>query len=227
VDDAQVTYSLGGVNCQLGQASGKINAPSGLGIQLGFFRQDYLAASETADIESGEKKEISVQLHPVKEMKADAKKLVSGSLQPLSANESVVIILRRVKEKPTDPEFTAIAEYRNTPVGISLAPGTYEADIQLMVNEETVIPKKKECAKKIGPVCIGTIRVPEITMPAPYPWGGYKGEITVTTANLMKDNVIFKAIRFPPPAEAEDLEKLGSIEEVSRQNSILLRPDFR
>ncbi|MGV8140898.1 MAG: hypothetical protein ACP5NW_00490, partial [Candidatus Woesearchaeota archaeon] len=174
--------------------------------------------------ESGEEKYVSYTL-------------ANGS-ESLSGNDSVIITLNMQSFSPLAEPYSSSAilskTYGINKTTLTLAPGVYAVNIQLLDHRGVVIPKecKFVCTKYDGDECEEGERIPESDIPIqPAQLGGISFEnrtlFYISPEDLMSDNVLeFQIIRLPNPTCFEDIDDTSDIGSISEKYKTILLPRF-
>ena len=161
----------------------------------------------------------------------------------LNEKESASVTLTRINEEG-ELYFSTVANYeRNQKESseIQIAPGTYTADANLILNQRIVIPEKQKCVKKgifgdqecftIPKVDFGEKSTPGQER---FPEGGLKLNITLSTNDLENhDTIVLYAVStdiasVPEQERAvEDVDQIGKVEDYSKTYQLALQPTFQ
>ena len=246
VNDANVLYTLIGESCYIGltAADGTLTEkfPVGIGGYVNIVKDRYIGKFAEFDPKPDASDTVNIDVQPIYTKKLIVKKknvaktaqgwqFVDTPLE-LSDKESASVALNRIKEE-NEIDFPSIANYEGTqkePSEIELAPGTYAADITLVLNEKIVIPEKEKCSGAIIKECY---KVPKIEFDKNFPEGGLKTNITITPNDLSKGTIVLYVVSIDlasvPEQErvVEDLDQMGKIEEYSNTYKSALQPIFQ
>lgn len=256
IEGAQVFYKVIDESCYIGQTLSPLieKFPVALGGVLSIVKDNYIGKSVDFAAEPDVEQSLDIDLQPVytKNLiikKKNVKKGADGwafedAPVDLTDKEYAFITLRRV-DSGSEQEFSSIASYygKEEPTQIELAPGTYEAEASLILNQKIVIPERQECERVriIGIIPVGECyTIPPIDFgkgategQENFPSGGLKTTFTITQNQLANNqNVVFYVLNFDiagiPENErvVEDLDVLENIEENSNTYRTSLQPTF-
>ena len=164
----------------------------------------------------------------------------------LTAKESATISLTRVNDNG-ELDFSSAAQYTGQQTEkstIEIAPGNYEADITLLLNEKIVIPAQRKCPCVLWTgICAKRecYDLPEIDFSKgaaagseKFPSGGLKPKISISPENLKDSNTIIlyavsvDLLNVPlDKRDVEDANEIGKVEEYSTTYQTALTPEFK
>jgi hypothetical protein len=249
--DVKITYSVSGEGCYMGSTneSGILTTkfPTGtIGGLLSFAKEGYLSKSMLFDA-GAEKKSISVQLDPLFEknvvirkknlVKTGGKwKFVDKAVDLYDEEQAILTLVR--KSPLEEQEYSAATEFTGSqaePSKIEIAPGDYEATINVLLYKDLVIPEKKvhKDGGLFGEDIDYTLPGQRFSNESPYLSGGLKLDISISPADLQKYNtIVFYAVGQDLPSVPEqerdiyDLEQIGKYEKYAEVYATLLEPTF-
>lgn len=251
LSDAQVFYTIADESCLIGATfqDGTLTErfPVGVGGVANIVKSGYVGKAIELDTELDADALVSAELQPVYSKKVIIRKKsmvktpqgwqFADSAIDLDEKESATVIMTRTGEE-NELDFSSAATYSKEPADIEIAPGNYEADISLMLNERIVIPESEKCAG-IFPIrkceTIPKIDFGERATPGEerFPEGGLKLNITIGADELMNSNAIVLyavAIDIANVPEQdrviEDIEQISRIEEYSNSYKDALQPAY-
>ncbi|HLD42503.1 MAG TPA: hypothetical protein VJB08_00765 [Candidatus Nanoarchaeia archaeon] len=199
IDDVAVSYGIEAEQCSISSTDGAANLPSVAGGTLSFSKEGYVTNTTRATVLCDANRAIDarcedpsvicsgetlrVELEPYRTVKVMVEKArhmrIDGSWQfdwikvPLEQYDYAMIQLQHLKDDPSDPDLDPVfALYNDStgPVEISIAPGNYQIDIDLMYQlpnaERTNVVFQGQTYKKDGGVFGDDVRV--TTEPIPY-----------------------------------------------------------
>ena len=250
IKDANVLYTLIGESCYIGLtgADGTLTEkfPVGIGGYVNIVKDGYIGKVAEFDPKPDASDTININVQPIYTKKLIVKKknvvktpqgwqFVDMPLE-LNAKEYASITLNRLKEE-NELDFPSIANYegqqegqQKEPSEIELAPGTYVADVTLVLNEKIVIPEKEKCEGTIIEECY---TVPKVEFGDNFPEGGLKTNITITPNDLSKGTIMLYVVSIDlasvPEQQRviEDLDQIDKIEEYSNTHKSALQPIFQ
>lgn len=249
--DVKVVYSVAGETCYIGSTTqnGTLTAkfPTGaVGGVVSFMKEDYLTKSRLFDAGT-EKKTVEMELEPIveKNVVIKKKKLVkSGDSWNfvdqafyLDKEEQAILTLTR-NSRLEEQEYTTVAEFtgkQTQPSKINIAPGNYEATINLMLYKDLAIPEKQvhKDGGWFGDDVDYTLPGMSFSSERPYLSGGLNLNITISSRDLQNhDTIVFYAISADlasVPQQDRDIIDVGQMskyEEYSRVYSTSLEPTF-
>jgi hypothetical protein len=163
-----------------------------------------------------------------------------NNAEPISGNDSVIISLTKKSFNALDEPFGSSAmisqQYGVNEATLTLAPGVYSVNIQLLDYNGVFIPKecKPVCTeyKSNGKDCKTYTYIPESDIVIrPAPWGGISFEnktlFYVSPEDLVGDNMLeFHIIRMPNPKCIDDMNDISKIGTVSEKYKTVLLPRF-
>jgi len=242
LDDVQIGYTCAGESCFIGTTSEgtlKTKFPICINGIVSYLKEDYLGYSGQFSTKLGVKNSLSAALDTFKYKKFEIKKkkivksagwTLIDSAVDLDANEQALLTLTR-KGTVNEEEYQAIAELNEgayNPEELKLVPGEYAIDIQLILNEMTVIPEDERC-EDTGWGDEECYTIPQVDFEN-FPNGGLKLNYTFTAADLEKDTITFYAVSpdiagIPESGRViEDLEQMNKVEEYSNMYEEQLNP---
>jgi len=267
IDDVQIIYTLIDEDCFIGSTDGEgtltESFPIGVGGVVNTIKENYIGRSVEFDPKLDLESSLTVKLQPIytKNVVVKKKNVVkrfipgTGYVQEwnfkdialdLSDKESAIITLTRINDEG-ELDFSSVALYEGQQEGnslIELAPGEYEADISLTLNEKIIIPESRSCecvidvkvfcAKK---VCFDS---PELDFgkgstsgQEQFNAGGLKLKFRISSDDLVNnDNIVLYVVNIDlagvPEAsrDIDDINQLNNIEEYSSTYQVALQPDF-
>lgn len=256
LDDVQVTYTVIGETCFIGTTDedGSLTAkfPTGaIGGVVHFLKNDYLKKALPFDANTGEKN-IDVKIEPIKTKNVviKKKKIVKTQNgwqfrnQPLDLDpkEEAIIILTR-NSPLQDEEYVTAALFsvnQQEPSEIDIAPGSYEATINVLLKDALVIPEREiEIGDNIlTDLLVGgkdyTIPATEFSEENPFLSGGLKLNVTLSADDLeAHDTIVFYVVStalqdIPEELRViEDLQQSTKIEYYSNVYKLALKPTFQ
>ena len=268
LSEVQVVFSAGEESCFIAETASDLNTklPIAYGGLLTFIKQDYVSTSVPVDTSEEGNTNIRVKMEQLDDVIVSVKKkkvakcfagiCYPGSSFPsisaetgwifkahpsyeLNNNEEAVVTLKRISD--TDEEFTTgFSITGNEEKTIRIAPGIYEIDIQLILNEELKIPAEIRC-QEIKKGIIGEKKDKECflineTIFDVFPSGGLNFNTNETYWEL-KPNNLYKAnkITFFAASNAlnevpenlrviEDIQQMNKIETISKEHKAELSP---
>lgn len=248
VQDAQVVYTVAGESCFLGVTNedGELATPFPTGVIGGVVNAiatDHVG--KATEFTPGDKLEIvNVDMSPVIEKKVkvmkkpvvnDGKWTFQNVPMELQPNEYAIVSLTR-ETAPGEEEFSTFAEYPSedgeAPT-MFIAPGEYQADITLQLQERVVIPSERRC-QTIGGFfgdkqCVD---FPEIDFAGEsaeplYLAGGLTTGITIPTIGFDEaETIVFYVVAPDLPTKIEDLDHTQDFERYSKAYRFALQPTF-
>ena len=257
VDDAQILYTVTGESCFIGATNEngilKEKFPVGIGGFVNVVKDGYIGKAVEFDPKISNDASLKVELQPIYTKKVIVKKknvvktqqgwqFVNSPLD-LSNKESATVTLTRIKGE-NEFEFSSVASYEGQQKETSemeIAPGTYAADITLLLNEKIVFPERKICFKKGifgGKECETTPRIDFGERATPgeerFPEGGLKLNFTINPNDLENSNTIvlyvvsIDIVDVPEQQRViEDYNQVGKTEEYSNTYQLALQPTLQ
>ncbi len=251
LDGVKVTYSVAGESCYIGNTNedGILidKFPTGAaGGVVTFVREDYLSKSKIFDA-GAEERSIAVELEPIieKNIIVKKKKLVKSGNRwnfvdnavELDDDEQAILTLTR-KNKIEEQEYSTVAEFtgRQTEPGkLDIAPGEYEATINLLLYKDLTIPEK---TVEIDGGWFGddeeyTLPGQKFSSETPYLSGGLNLDVKISSRDLQDYNtIVFYAVSQDLQSVPEqnrdiyDLQVVGKYDQYSKVYSTALEPTF-
>ncbi len=179
IPNTLIYYSVTGESCLVGTTDQKgiltSSFPQGtVGGVLLVSHQDYIGKSAVFDAGLVSAQTLDIELEPLHTLKLRVEKrkftklsdwVIESGTAPLARNEKAVVILTR-KPADTEEEHTVFSEFAGHTQSeefpnITIAQGTYEANIQLISNDIVAIPKSEACGSFLG-FDVGCTEIPEI-----------------------------------------------------------------
>ncbi len=255
IDDAQVLYTIIDESCFIGATNSdgvlKEPFPVGVGGVVNVIKDGYIGKSAEFDPKIKTEVAFKVELQPIYEKKLIVKKKNVAKTQqgwqfvnlPVDLNnkESATIALIRISDEG-ELDFSSIANYQvQQETDLEIAPGSYVADINLILDDRIIIPEKQKCVNKNifgDKECFTTPKIDFGERASPgqerFPEGGLKLNLTINANDLEKYNTIVLyavSIDFANVPEqsrvVEDIEQMGKIEEYSIIYQLALSPTFQ
>lgn len=257
LNEAQVLYKVGDESCYIGQTLSPLveRFPVAVGGVLSVSKDSYIGKYVNFSPEADVEKSLDVELQPVYTKNAIIRKInvtktngrwvFTNNREDLTNNELAFITLRRVGAE-NEQEFSSIASYKGgeQPTQIDIAPGIYEVEGSLILNERIVVPEREACSciidTPIGCASENCYTIPEIDFgkdatpgEEQFPSGGLKTRFTISPNRLANnENIVFYVLNINiagiPQSQrvVEDLDELGKIEEYSTIYRTNLQPTF-
>ncbi|MAG91727.1 hypothetical protein CMO83_03560 [Candidatus Woesearchaeota archaeon] len=257
IDDAQVLYTLIDESCFIGStlADGTLKEkfPIGVGGVVNLIKDNYIGKAVEFDAKIDSELSLDAEITPIFTKKVIIKKKnVVKTLQgwqfvdaplDLSSKEHAIVTLLRISDG-TELDFSSVAQYQGQqqPSEIEIAPGTYAADITLMLNERIVIPESEKCYRDPKKLFLGKkcFTIPEIDFgerstpgQEQFSEGGLKLNLTFDANDLQNNDVIvlyvvsYDIAGVPQEQRVvEDLDQLGKVEEYSTTHKNVLQPTY-
>jgi len=247
LEGVMVYYNCGDESCFIGETKIKDNEavletkfPICAGGKITFTKPDYLGYSKFLSTEVDKEMSLSltklepfeyknIEIKKKKIVKQDNSWIFNNNALELSSKEQAIIMLERIG-KNGDEEFSTVAEYtgnQNELSKLRIVPGKYKVNIQLILNDEVIIPKEV----KIFPLST----LPEIKL-SPFLAGGLVfDETTSWNANSIADynNIEFYSLYIDIPGIPEserkhdDMNEMNKIEVYSKNYRASLEPVLR
>lgn len=256
VDGAQVLYAVIDESCFIGatNAEGALkNAfPVAAGGVVNIVRDGFIGKAVEFDAKLNSEAALKIGIQPIYTKKLIVKKKnVAKTPQgwqfidmpvDLSDRESAMITLTRVNDEG-ELDFSSVAAYeinQKEPSEIEIAPGSYAADISLILDQHIIIPEKQKCVKKNIFGDKECFTIPKVdfgrkstTGQERFPEGGLKLNFTASPGDLESHNVVVLYVisiglaNVPEQDRViEDAEQMGKIEEYSNTYQMALQPVF-
>ncbi|MBI2559096.1 hypothetical protein HYW20_07280 [Candidatus Woesearchaeota archaeon] len=253
VEDAQVLYTVTGESCFIGSTNGdgilNENFPVAVGGVANILGEEYIGKAVEFDAKAEADASLRVSLNPIYTKKAVVKKKnvvktpqgwrFTSNAVDLNSKEAATITLTRVSDG-TELEFSSIVHYEGKAEETEIAPGTYTAEGNLILNQKIVIPEKEICfAKGIfgGKECQKTPRIDfgerQASGDEQFPEGGLKLNFTISPEDLEKsDTVVFYVVSIDianvPEQQRviQDSNQIGKIDYYSKTYQMALQPTF-
>ncbi len=257
VDDAQILYTIIDESCFIGATNqdGVLTEkfPVAVGGVVNIVKDGYIGKAAEFEPRINRNDLLKVEVQPIYTKKVIVKKknvvkTINGwqfvsAPADLSNRESATITLTRVNDE-NELGFSSIANYEGQQKDqseLEIAPGSYTADIQLILNERIVLPEKEKCVKKNIFGAKECFTIPKIDFgekASPgqerFPEGGLKLNITFNPKDLENfDTIVLYAVSLdianvPEQQRAvEDIEQMGKIEDYSKIYQLALQPSFQ
>ncbi|MBI2649742.1 hypothetical protein HYX04_00335 [Candidatus Woesearchaeota archaeon] len=254
VDDAHVLYTIIDESCFIGSTdSGGIlteRFPVAVGGAVSIVKDSYIGKAIEFDTKLNADGSLKASIQPIyiKNLVIKKKNVVktsqgwqfSNAPADLSSKESATVTLTRVSSE-NELDFSSVASYEGQSTEMEIAPGTYAADITLVLDERIVIPEKQKCVKKgiFGEKeCFTIPKVDFGEKSAPgqekFPEGGLKLNFTIKPSDLENHGtLVLYAVSIgladvPEQSRViEDIEQIGKIEDYSRIYQVALQPTFQ
>ncbi|MBS3130795.1 hypothetical protein J4212_00025 [Candidatus Woesearchaeota archaeon] len=246
--NVQVAYSVAGETCFIGSTneSGTLAAkfPGGaVGGVLQLRGQDYL--SKSVPFEPSAEKTVNERIGKIKEMKfiVQKKKLSKGgdawilnnNPVSLNADEAATVIVRRLGslEEQEHQDAATYSQSQPSASAIRLAPGDYELQVIVTSPDGINIPERKKKIESFFDEKTVTIPGLSILSGQEYIFAGFNSKISVSAADLSKNELIFYAVEpsirdIPEGARTmEDFNEISNIEYYSGVYKQSLRPKFQ
>ena len=224
LEGVRVSYKCGVNECVLGETSeGEYRSkfPNCVGGELILSKEGYGVYREPWDTLDAEFRSITANIEPFRNLNLgfkildlDSNDQVLGE-RDLKLNEEVFLQLSRRNDVFGGVDESDGWSYDGSEeVGIDLVPGNYNANIDLVLNEErTLAPQNINGFDADGGI-IENILLGHVEL-----------EITITENQLENGNVIFKALAIEP-LTAGDISRAYEMEDVVNSNEALLQPEF-
>lgn len=251
LDDVKVAYSVSGETCYIGNTdeNGSLTAkfPTGtVGGIVTFLKDDYLTKSELFD--AGDKERtLETELEQIVEKNFVVKKkkiikngdtwnFVDESFD-LDDEEQAILTLTRYSNL-NEQEYSTVAEFTGKQTKqnkVDIAPGNYEATINLLLYKDLVIPEKNVHKEGglLGKDIDYTTPGVEFGNETPYLSGGLDLNVSISSEDLQNYNtIVFYAISADLESVPEqnrdiaDLEQINKYEQYSEVYSNSLKPTF-
>ncbi|MBI1935735.1 hypothetical protein HYS31_04820 [Candidatus Woesearchaeota archaeon] len=254
IENAQVLYTVTGESCFIGptEGDGALNErfPVGIGGVVNIVADGYIGKGVEFDPQIGIDSALKVELQPIytKEIvvkKKNYAKTLNGwefvnEPESLSDKETATVSLARIGDE-NELEFSAFADYyggQKEKSEMEIAPGNYEANINLLLNKRIVIPEQTRhywvlFVKKS--YTVPAVDFGENAKPGQeqFPSGGLKLNITISPDDLKNHGkIVLYAVNvdiagIPEQQRViEDLEQMGQIEKLSGLYQVALQPSF-
>ena len=254
IDDANVLYTVTGESCFIGstnsEGSLKERFPVAVGGFVNVVKDRYIGKAVEFDPKLKSDDSLKVEPQPIYTKKLIVKKKnIAKTPQgwqfydapvDLSNRESATVTLARINDE-NELEFSSLAVYENQqPAEIEIAPGTYNADITLILDQRIVIPEQQRCVRKgiLGDKeCFTIPKVDFGEKSAPgqerFPEGGLKLNLSFNPNDLASsDTIVLYAVStdiagVPEQQRViEDVEQINKVEEYSKIYQLALQPTF-
>lgn len=255
VDDANVLYTIIDESCFIGSTGAegtlKEKFPVAVGGVVNIVKEGYIGKAVEFDPQLKVDSKLKVEVNPLQTKKVIVRKKnviktpqgwqFSNAASDLGQKESATATLTRANGEG-ELDFSSVAIYDGKETAeIELAPGTYYADISLILDERIVVPEKQKCFKKdiFGDkecFTIPKIDFGEKASPGQerFPSGGLKTNLTINGNDLEKyETIVFYVVSIdlasvPEQARTiEDIEQINKIEEYSAIYQLALQPTFQ
>ena len=256
VEDAQVLYRIIDESCYIGSTDkdGMMSEkfPVGVGGLISVLRDSYVGKAVEFNPSLDEDAKLKVDLAPIYTKKLVIQKKNVVKTQDgwqfidvpidLSEKETATVTLNRIS-KDNELEFSTIGSLEGSAqdATIDIAPGTYSAEGNLLLNQKIVIPEKKKCVKKNifgAKECYTIPKVDFAEKAAPgeekFPEGGLKLNFTIKAKDLENHGtIVFYLVSadiagIPEPNRViEDIEQMNKIEQYSKTYQAVLQPAFK
>ncbi|MEK6943584.1 MAG: hypothetical protein AABX00_05970 [Nanoarchaeota archaeon] len=260
IQDAQVVYTVGDETCFIGTTDEtgtvKEKFPIAAGGAVSVSKENFIGKYVDFDAQLDADSSLSVKLKPIttKNIIVRKKSIVKtqdgwefvNTPADLTAKESATISLTRVNDNG-ELDFSSAAQYTGQQTEkstIEIAPGNYEADITLLLNEKIVIPAQRKCPCVLWTgICAKRecYDLPEIDFSKgaaagseKFPSGGLKAKISISPENLKDSNTIIlyavsvDLLNVPlDKRDVEDANEIGKVEEYSTTYQTALTPEFK
>lgn len=257
VQDAQVLYTVTGESCFIGTTNSngivKEVFPGGaIGGYVNVVRDEFIGKTVEFDAKVGQDSSLSVAMNPIyiKNLVVKKKNVVKtangwvfdNKEVELNDKETATVVLTRGNDG-SELDFSAAGVYegqQKAPSEMQIAPGTYAADINLLLDERIVIPEQRRCYKKGIFGSEECVTIPKIDFgegassgSERFPEGGLKLNFTINANDLEKyDTIVLYAVSIDlasVPEQnrvVEDVDQIGKIEDYSHTYQIALQPKF-
>ncbi len=253
VEDAQVLYTVTGESCFIGSTDeyGILheNFPVAVGGVANILGEGYIGKAVEFDPKVEADASLKVSLNPIYTKKATVKKKnvvktpqgwnFVNSPVDLNSRETATITLTRISDG-TEIDFLSIVNNEGKTEEIELAPGTYTADGNLILNQKIVIPEREICYTKGifgGKECQKTPRIDFSEKSSPgdeqFPEGGIKLNFTISPNDIEKsDTIAFYVVSIDIANVPEqdrtlkDVEPMGKVDYYSKTYQLALQPTF-
>ncbi len=248
IPDAQILYTILDTNCFMGTTDEKgrlmSKFPDGVvGGAVSAISPDHIGRSidfTPTDINE----QVTISLSPtltkkVLVMKKQLKKTSNGwefadAALPLSEKEQAVVNFRRIPSDIGEQAFVGIAQVDGKfgASEIQIAPGSYEADVTVLLKESVIIPEKEKCFRGGFGSKKTCVKIPEINFgkessDPTYQEGGFKGNITIPWQKLRdSDTIVLYAVTADLPTQIEDLPATQNVEGNSQTYLVALLPTY-
>ena len=253
IDDANVVYTCGEESCTIGTTSkGKLKEkfPVCVGGFITATKEGHITSSKVFSTILDKDDKVDIQLEPFMEKKFKVKKkrivktgdywVFNNNEVNIDREEQAIIILTRVGALGDENYIAAAEYYGNQSIYgaedsiITIAPGTYDIDIQLYDNKRFVIPEEtRETNTGIFGIGNEEYTIPKIELNDSWPSGGLTMRYEFKAEDLENNERIVFFV--PSPAltlipenerQVEDLEQLGRFNEYSYAYVNSLIPRF-
>ena len=254
VGDANILYTVTGESCFIGSTNSegilKERFPVAVGGFVNVVKDSYIIKAVEFDPKLKADTSLKVEAQPIYAKKLVVKKKnVVKTPQgwqfvdipvDLSNKESAAVTLARINDE-NELEFSSLAVYENQqPSEIEIAPGNYNADINLILDQRIVIPEQQRCVRKgiFGEKeCFTIPKVDFGEKSAPgqerFPEGGLKLNFTLNPSDLASsDTIVLYAVSIDlagvPEQQrvVEDIEQISKFEDYSKIYQLALQPTF-
>ena len=256
VDGAQILYTIIDESCFIGftdsDGAMKENFPVGVGGVVNAVKDGYIGKAVEFEPRINTDASLKVQLQPIYTKKLVVKKKnvvktpqgwqFANAPVDLSSKESATITLTRISDG-TELDFSSVANYegQSNASELQIAPGAYNADANLILNERIVIPEKQKCVRKniFGDrecFTIPKIDFSEKSSPGQerFPEGGLKLNFTLNPADLQSyDTIVLYVVSMgianvsEQERVIEDIDQMNKIEYYSKVYQLDLQPAFK
>lgn len=255
VDDANVLYTVIDESCFIGltntEGTLKEKFPVAVGGVVNVVKEGYIGKAVEFDPQLKSDTKLKVEINPLQRKKVIIKKKnVVKSAQgwqfvnspvDLSLKESATAIFTRVNGDG-ELDFSSVVIYDGKEEAeMDLGPGTYSADISLVLDERIIVREKEKCFKKGIFGDEECVTIPKIDFGGKstpgderFPSGGLKMNITINGIDLQKYGTIVLYVlsidlaNVPEQSRTiEDIEQINKIEEYSGIYQLALHPTFQ
>lgn len=255
VEDANVLYTVIDENCFIGltntEGTIKEKFPVAVGGVVNVVKEGYIGKVVEFDPQLKSESKLKIEISPLQRKKVIVRKKnvvktpqgwqFVNSPADLTPRESATVMLTRVNGEG-ELDFSSVAIYDGIDQAeMDLAPGTYYADISMVLDERIVVPEKEKCFKKGIFGDKECVTIPKIdfggqssTGEERFPSGGLKMNITISGNDLQKfETIVFYVVSIdisnvPEQSRTmEDIEQINKIEEYSSIYRLALHPTFQ
>ena len=266
VNDAQILYTVIDESCFIGStnADGTLTEkfPVAVGGVVNIVKDSYIGKAVEFDPKVNADDSLKTEVQPIYTKKLIVKKknviktpegwqFINAPVE-MNNKESATISLTRINGEG-ELDFSSIANYeaqqksnaseritRLQVTEIEIAPGSYSADINLILNQRIVIPEREKCVRTGvfgSKECFTIPKVDFGEKASPgqekFPEGGLKLNLTINPEELRShDTIVFYVVSIDianvPEQERviQDIEQMGRIDEYSNVYQLALRPTY-
>ena len=253
VEEAQVIFTVTEESCYIGStdSSGSIteNYPVAIGGLLNIQKEGYIGKSLQLNPKIETDESIKGDLLPIfsRNIVVKKKNVVKTSRgwrfvntpEELNEKETAYMSLTRISDD-NEQEFASFLNYEGMkgPYEIEIAPGKYNAELTLILNERIVIPEKKKCISAgFSEKCFTIPKIDFAERSSPgqerFPEGGLKLNLTISANDLKNyDTIVIYVVSIDMAGVPEkdrvvqDTDQMSKVDEYAGTYWLALQPTY-